>query len=67
MVVSHREMVLVAKQMLYFERYAKLMAPDWAILNDADLIGFLFDGLDTHAVGEDGEAADFAARVAADG
>ena len=62
-----REMVLVAKQMLYFERYAKLMAPDWAILNDADLIGFLFDGLDTHAVGEDGEAADFAARVAADG
>ena len=38
-----RELVLVAKQMLYFERYAKLMAPDWAILNDPDLIGFLFD------------------------
>jgi predicted unusual protein kinase regulating ubiquinone biosynthesis (AarF/ABC1/UbiB family) len=38
-----RELVLVAKQMLYFERYAKLMAPDWAILNDAELIGFLFD------------------------
>ncbi len=37
-----RELVLVAKQMLYFERYAKLMAPDWAILNDPDLIGFLF-------------------------
>ena len=48
-----REMVLVAKQMLYFERYAKLMAPDWNILNDPDLIGFLFEGLESHAVGED--------------
>src|SRR5690606_21634999 len=38
-----RDLVLVAKQMLYFERYAKLMAPDWAILNDPELIGFLFD------------------------
>jgi len=38
-----RELVLVAKQMLYFERYAKLMAPDWTILNDPELIGFLFD------------------------
>jgi predicted unusual protein kinase regulating ubiquinone biosynthesis (AarF/ABC1/UbiB family) len=48
-----RELVLVAKQMLYFERYAKLMAPDWNILNDPDLIGFLFEGLETHIVGED--------------
>jgi len=48
-----RELVLIAKQMLYFERYAKLMAPDWAILNDPDLIGFLFEGLENHAVGED--------------
>jgi ubiquinone biosynthesis protein len=47
-----RELVLVAKQMLYFERYAKLMAPDWNILNDPDLIGFLFDALETHAVAE---------------
>ena len=38
-----RELVLVAKQLLYFERYAKLMAPDWSILDDPDLIGFLFD------------------------
>lgn len=44
-----RELVLVAKQMLYFERYAKLMAPDWAILNDPELIGFLFDTV--HAAG----------------
>src|SRR3546814_7760835 len=42
-----RELVLVAKQMLYFERYAKLMAPDWAILNDPELIGFLFEGVHT--------------------
>jgi predicted unusual protein kinase regulating ubiquinone biosynthesis (AarF/ABC1/UbiB family) len=52
-----REMVLVAKQMLYFERYAKLMAPDWNILNDPELIGFLFEGLESHAVGEDLAAA----------
>lgn len=37
-----RELVLVAKQLLYFERYAKLMAPEWNILDDPDLIGFLF-------------------------
>ena len=37
-----RELVLVAKQLLYFERYAKLMAPDWTILDDPDLFGFLF-------------------------
>jgi predicted unusual protein kinase regulating ubiquinone biosynthesis (AarF/ABC1/UbiB family) len=58
-----REMVLVAKQMLYFERYAKLMAPDWNILNDPDLIGFLFEGLETHAVGEDDGATAFAERM----
>src|SRR3546814_7275062 len=43
-----RELVLVAKQMLYFERYAKLMAPDWAILNDPELIGFLFERSEEH-------------------
>jgi ubiquinone biosynthesis protein len=61
-----REIVLVAKQMLYFERYAKLMAPDWNILNDPDLNGFLFDGLETHAVGEDAAAAGFAARMSSE-
>jgi ubiquinone biosynthesis protein len=64
-----RELVLVAKQLLYFERYAKLMAPDWNILNDPDLIGFLFQGLEEHAVGEDVVAADaeaFAATVQRD-
>ncbi len=42
-----RELVLVAKQMLYFERYAKLMAPDWNILDDPELIGFLFETVHT--------------------
>ena len=37
-----RELVLVAKQLLYFVRYAKLMAPDWAILADPELLAFLF-------------------------
>ncbi len=62
-----REMVLVAKQMLYFERYAKLMAPDWNILNDPELIGFLFEGLQTQTVGDAGSgSAEFAARMAHD-
>lgn len=47
-----RELVLVAKQMLYFERYAKLMAPDWAILNDPELIGFLFDTMQSDPAGD---------------
>ncbi len=33
-----REMVLLAKQMLYFERYAKAMAPDYRILSDPRII-----------------------------
>ena len=40
--IHPRELVLVAKQLLYFERYAKLMAPDWTILDDPELFGFLF-------------------------
>lgn len=58
-----REMVLVAKQMLYFERYAKLMAPDWAILNDTDIIAFLFEGMGNQTIGG-ASAAAFADSVA---
>lgn len=36
-----REMVLVVKQLLYFERYAKEMAPDYQILADPELLGYL--------------------------
>jgi predicted unusual protein kinase regulating ubiquinone biosynthesis (AarF/ABC1/UbiB family) len=52
-----RELVLVAKQMLYFERYAKLMAPDWAILNDPELIGFLFDTVQRDHLGDEAQPA----------
>jgi ubiquinone biosynthesis protein len=47
-----RELVLVAKQLLYFERYAKLMAPDWAILADPELLAFLFGDMASAEVGE---------------
>jgi len=47
-----RELVLVAKQLLYFERYAKLMAPDWAILADPELLSFLFGDMATAEVGD---------------
>lgn len=46
-----RELVLVAKQLLYFERYAKLMAPDWAILADPELLAFLFGDMASAEVG----------------
>lgn len=36
-----REMVLLAKQLLYFERYAKAMAPDYRILSDPRIIQHL--------------------------
>lgn len=46
-----RELVLVAKQLLYFERYAKLLAPQWSILDDPQLIGFLFEDRPAHQPG----------------
>lgn len=38
-----RSLVLLAKQVLYFERYAKLVAPDYDILSDTWLIEFMID------------------------
>jgi ubiquinone biosynthesis protein len=38
-----RSMVLLGKQVLYFERYAKLVAPDYDILSDTYLIEFMLD------------------------
>ena len=35
-----RELVLISKQLLYVERYMKLLAPDWAILSDPSFIGY---------------------------
>jgi predicted unusual protein kinase regulating ubiquinone biosynthesis (AarF/ABC1/UbiB family) len=36
-----RELVLVVKQILYFERYAKELAPDYQILSDPRLLTYL--------------------------
>lgn len=36
-----REMILLAKQMLYFERYAKAMAPDYRVLSDPRIMQHL--------------------------
>jgi ubiquinone biosynthesis protein len=38
-VVLPRELVLVVKQLLYFERYAKELAPDYKILADPSILG----------------------------
>lgn len=35
-----RELVLISKQLLYVERYMKLLAPDWALLADPSFIGY---------------------------
>lgn len=35
-----RELVLIGKQLLYVERYMKLLAPDWALLSDPSFIGY---------------------------
>ncbi len=38
-----RSMVLLGKQVLYFERYAKLVAPDYDILSDTYLLEFMLE------------------------
>lgn len=40
-VVLPRELVLVVKQLLYFERYAKLLAPDYRMLADPSILQHL--------------------------
>jgi predicted unusual protein kinase regulating ubiquinone biosynthesis (AarF/ABC1/UbiB family) len=39
---SPQELVLVTKQLLYFERYAKELAPDWALARDLFLVRNVF-------------------------
>jgi len=46
-----RSLVLLGKQVLYFERYAVLVAPDYDILADTWLIEFMIDGYDPAATG----------------
>ena len=50
-----RSLVLLGKQVLYFERYAVLVAPDYDILSDTWLIEFMIpDPPTTAAVGDGG-------------
>ncbi len=39
-----REMVLVVKQLLYFERYSKEMAPDYQLLGDQRILKYMLAG-----------------------
>jgi predicted unusual protein kinase regulating ubiquinone biosynthesis (AarF/ABC1/UbiB family) len=39
---SPQELMLVTKQLLYFERYAKVHAPDWALARDLFLVKNIF-------------------------
>ena len=41
-VESPQELVLVTKQLLYFERYAKALAPGWALARDLYLVKNIF-------------------------
>jgi predicted unusual protein kinase regulating ubiquinone biosynthesis (AarF/ABC1/UbiB family) len=40
--VTPRELVLVSKQLLYFERYAKVLAPDYVLARDLFLVRNVF-------------------------
>jgi predicted unusual protein kinase regulating ubiquinone biosynthesis (AarF/ABC1/UbiB family) len=37
-----RDLILLAKQLLYFEHYATSMAPQWSLFGDSDLLAALF-------------------------
>jgi predicted unusual protein kinase regulating ubiquinone biosynthesis (AarF/ABC1/UbiB family) len=39
---SPRELMLVTKQLLYFERYAKVLAPNWVLARDLFLVKNVF-------------------------
>jgi predicted unusual protein kinase regulating ubiquinone biosynthesis (AarF/ABC1/UbiB family) len=41
-VPSPQEMMLITKQLLYFERYARVHAPDWALARDLYLVKNIF-------------------------
>ena len=51
-----RELVLVSKQLMYFERYAKELAPDYNMARDLFLIRNVFPDAVSHACAERGVA-----------
>ncbi|GAA3238610.1 ABC1 kinase family protein [Actinocorallia longicatena] len=44
-----RELVLVSKQLIYFERYSKALAPDWVLFTDRKLVTNIFPGAEDAA------------------
>ncbi len=52
-----RELVLVGKQLLYVERYMKLLAPRWQAIGDPDLFAYMV-GILNEAEAERAEASD---------
>jgi predicted unusual protein kinase regulating ubiquinone biosynthesis (AarF/ABC1/UbiB family) len=51
---SPQELVLVTKQLLYFERYAKALAPDWALARDVYLVKNVFPDAVAKKAADDG-------------
>jgi len=53
---SPQELVLVTKQLIYFERYAKELAPDWALARDLFLVKNVFPDEVAEKAAEEGIA-----------
>ena len=53
-VESPQELVLVTKQLLYFERYARELAPDWALARDLYLVKNIFPEAVAEKAAEEG-------------
>jgi predicted unusual protein kinase regulating ubiquinone biosynthesis (AarF/ABC1/UbiB family) len=51
---SPKELVLVTKQLMYFERYAKVLAPDYLMIRDIFLVQNLFPEAVAKKAGEEG-------------
>jgi len=51
---SPKELVLVTKQLMYFERYAKVLAPDYVMIRDIFLVQNLFPEAVAKKASEDG-------------
>ena len=61
-----RELVLVAKQLLYVERYMKLLAPQWEAIGDPDLFVYMVNILNESAAEREQAELEQAAREPAE-
>ncbi|MBV8297230.1 MAG: AarF/ABC1/UbiB kinase family protein, partial [Acidimicrobiia bacterium] len=51
---SPKELALVTKQLMYFERYAKVLAPDYVMIRDVFLVQNLFPDAVAHKAAAEG-------------